>query len=98
QPSHGVVTWAPGREASEIPFSTPPTPSEPPNSRILGPLTGNANKPLADEKASAGLSRPGSFKAARLALGSLGVIGLPRRSAVAAALAALLTSSSILEI
>src|SRR3979409_235748 len=51
-----------------MPFSTPQTPSEPPNSRILTPLTGRANKPLAEAKAMAGLSRPGSLSAFRLGL------------------------------
>ena len=54
-----------GRVASERPFSVPPRPSGAPNSRIFTPLTGNGSIPLADAKAIAGASRPGSFSAAR---------------------------------
>ena len=68
-----------------MPFSTPPAPSEPPKSRILAPLTGSANKPLAEAKAIAGLSRAGSFSAPRLGL-PLRATGAPCRLAVAAAL------------
>src|SRR5665213_733043 len=68
-----------------MPFSTPPAPSEPPKSRILVPLTGSANKPLAEAKAMAGLIRAGSLRAARVGL-PLRVAGAPCRLAVAAAL------------
>src|SRR5713101_2711856 len=68
-----------------MPFSTPPEPSEPPNSRILTPLTGNANKPLAEAKAIAGLSRAESFSPPRFGL-PFGATGAPRRLALAAAL------------
>src|SRR6202022_1290830 len=80
-----------------MPFSTPPAPSEPPNSRILTPLTGIANRPLADAKAMAGLIRAGSFSAPRFGL-PLRVAGAPCRVAVAAAFAALFKSCSILAI
>src|SRR5437660_1565456 len=66
-----------------MPFSTPPAPSEPPNSRILTPLTGKANNPLAEANAMAGLLRAGSLKAAKLGLpltaacGGLRVARLP---------------------
>src|SRR6266446_4546447 len=80
--------------AKEMPLSTPPAPSEAPNSRILTPLTGIANKPLADAKAMAGLIRAGSLSAPRLGL-PLRVAGAPCRLAAAAALAALFTSCSI---
>src|SRR5450756_3206275 len=74
-----------------MPFSTPPAPSEPPKSRILTPLTGNANRPRAEAKAMAGLNRAGSFSAPRFGL-PLTVAGAPCRLAVAAAFAALFTS------
>ena len=65
KPSQGAVTWAPARVAMERPFSVPPRPSGTPNSRILTPLTGNGKRPRAEAKATAGVSRPGSFRAAR---------------------------------
>ena len=78
---------APALVAKEMPFSTPPAPSEPPKSRILRPLTGKANRPLAEAKAMAGATA-GSFSAPRLGLPP-GAAGAPCRLAVAAALAAL---------
>src|SRR4030095_9978333 len=90
QPSHGVVTWAPARVAKEMPLSTPPAPSEAPNSRILTPLTGIANKPLADAKAMAGLIRAGSLSAPGLGL----PLGAPCRLAVAGGFAAALQTRS----
>src|ERR1700682_2054214 len=60
-----------------MPFSAPPAPSEPPKSRILTPLTGIANKPLAEAKAMAGLVRAGAFRAPKLGL-PLALDGWPR--------------------
>ena len=64
-----------------MPLSAPPVPSEPPKPRNCGPLTGIGSRPLAAAKAIAGLSRPGSFKAAvfALAFGALGELACGRR-------------------
>ena len=50
-----------------------------PNSRILMPLSGSGSAPLADAKAIAGESRPGSCSAARLFFGSVAVCRLGPR-------------------
>src|ERR1700694_4279955 len=69
-----------------MPFAPHPARAEPPKSRSLAPLTGIANKPLADAKAMAGLVRAGSFSAPKFGW-PLMVAGVPCRLAAGAALA-----------